>query len=212
MKKNLTKEEIKNYKMTEREIYEKFDNLSKDGLNTKSNKFVYVKNNVMTNTIKHCRGEKKRGIRAIDGFRKKLMIPDFEISKCPEHEVKSKIGTIFVNEKILEEYSVKIYEIDLYFYENYKEKIEVDNNDRVYILFRIDVYFTEYFLAVEIDEKSHTNRGLIFEEKRQKALEKNLTVNLLELILVGKIMLQSIKLVEYRRLSVSLKTKKNKIK
>ena len=31
---------------------------------------------------------KKRGIRAIDGFRKKLMIPDFEISKCPEHEVK----------------------------------------------------------------------------------------------------------------------------
>ena len=105
---------------------------------------------------------KKRGIRAIDGFRKKLMIPDFEISKCPEHEVKSKIGTIFVNEKILEEYSVKIYEIDLYFYENYKEKIEVDNNDRVYILFRIDVYFTEYFLAVEIDEKDHTERDLIF--------------------------------------------------
>ena len=40
------------------------------------------------------------------------MIPDFEISKCPEHETKSKIGTIFVNEKILEEYFVKIYEID----------------------------------------------------------------------------------------------------
>ena len=57
--KKLTKEEIKNYKMTEREIYEKFDNLSKDELNTKSNKNVYVKNNVMTNIIKHCRGEKK---------------------------------------------------------------------------------------------------------------------------------------------------------
>ena len=28
MEKKLTKEEIKNYKMTEREIYEKFDNLS----------------------------------------------------------------------------------------------------------------------------------------------------------------------------------------
>ena len=50
------------------------------------------------------------------------MIPDSEISECPEHEVKSKIGTIFVNEKILEEYSVKIYKIDPYFYENYKEK------------------------------------------------------------------------------------------
>ena len=59
-KRKLTKEEITNYKMTEREIYEKFDNLSKDELNTKSNKNVYVKNNVMTNIIKHSRGEKKR--------------------------------------------------------------------------------------------------------------------------------------------------------
>ena len=39
-KRKLTKEEITNYKMTEREIYEKFDNLSKDELNTKSNKNV----------------------------------------------------------------------------------------------------------------------------------------------------------------------------
>ena len=65
-KKELTKEETKCYKMTEREIYKKFDNLSKDELNTKSNKSVYVKNIIMTNIIKHCRGEKKRGPRAID--------------------------------------------------------------------------------------------------------------------------------------------------
>ena len=58
---------------------------------------------------------KKRGERKIDGFRKKLMIPESEISECPELEVKSKIENIFVNEKILEEYSVKVYEIDLYF-------------------------------------------------------------------------------------------------
>ena len=99
----------------------------------------------MTNIIKHCSSEKKRGIRAIDRFRKKLMIPDSEISKCPEHEVKSKIGTIFVNEKILEEYSVKICEIDPYFYEHYRKKIQVDKNGYECILFRIDVYFTEYF-------------------------------------------------------------------
>ena len=117
---------------------------------------------------------KKKGIRAIDGFRKKLMIPDYEISKCLEHEVKPKIGAIFINEKILEEYSVKIYEIDHYFYEHYKEKIQTDKNDREYILFRIDIYFTEYFLVVEIDENGHTDRDLIFEEKRQKALEKRL--------------------------------------
>ena len=64
--------------------------------------------------------------------------------------------------KHTEEKSVKIYEIDPYFYEHYKEKIQVDNNDREYILFRIDVYFTEYFLAVEVDEKGHTDRSLIF--------------------------------------------------
>ena len=117
---------------------------------------------------------KKIGIRAIDGFRKKLMIPDYEITKCPENEVKSKIGTIFSNEKILEEYSVKIYEIDPYFYEHYRKKIQTDENGSEYILFRIDIYFTEYSLAVEIDEKGHTDRDLIFEEKRQKALEKKL--------------------------------------
>ena len=49
----------------------------------------------MTTSIKRCRGEKTRGIRAIDGFRKKLVIPDSEIPKCPEFEVKSKIGKFF---------------------------------------------------------------------------------------------------------------------
>ena len=49
------------------------------------------------------------------------------------------------------------------------KKIQVDNNDQEYILFRIDIYFTEYSLVVEIDEKGHAD--LIFEEKRQKALE-----------------------------------------
>ena len=56
--------------MTEREIYEKFDNLNEDELNTKSNKNIYVKYIIMTNIIKHCTGEKK-GIKAINGFRKK---------------------------------------------------------------------------------------------------------------------------------------------
>ena len=31
------------------------------------------------------------------------MIPNNQISVCPEYEVKSKIGTIFVNEETLEE-------------------------------------------------------------------------------------------------------------
>ena len=54
------------------------------------------------------------------------------------------------------------------------KKMQVDNNGKKYIIFRIDVYFTEYCLAVEIDEKGHTDRDLIFEQKRQEALEKKL--------------------------------------
>ena len=46
--------------MTEREISENFDNLSEDEVNTKSSKFIYVKNNVMTTIIKHCRSEKRK--------------------------------------------------------------------------------------------------------------------------------------------------------
>ena len=45
--------------MTEREIFEKFDNLSQEELYTKCNKNVYARNDVMTTVMKHCRGEKK---------------------------------------------------------------------------------------------------------------------------------------------------------
>ena len=53
-----------------------------------------------------------------------------------------------------------------------KKKIQVDKSGCKYILFRIDVLFNRFLLSVEIDEKGHTDRDLIFEEKRQEALEK----------------------------------------
>ena len=106
--KSPTKKQVDEYKMTKREIYKKFTNLSKKELNTKNNKKTYVRNDVMTTIIKRCRGEKTRGIRAIDGFRNKLMIPDFEIPKCSKFEVKSKIGKISKNHNFIEEYSVRI--------------------------------------------------------------------------------------------------------
>ena len=134
-----TKEQVNEYKMTKREIYKKFTNLSTKELNTKNNKNPYVRNDVMTTIIKHCRGEKTRGIRAIDGLRNKLMIPDSEIPKCPEFEDKSKKGKIFKKHNPLEEYSVKIYEIDPYFYEHYK--IQLMKIGVKYMLLRIDIYF-----------------------------------------------------------------------
>ena len=86
-------------------------------------------------------------------------------------------------------------------------KKKVNKNGRKYILFRIDVYFTEYFLAVEIDEQNHEGRELIFERKRQEVLQKNLVVSLLELIQVmqKEVMIQIMKLVKYKHLLVNLK-------
>ena len=122
--KNPLKEQVNEYKMTKKQIYKKFTNLSQEKLNTINNK------------------------------------------------------------KTLEEYSVKIYKIDSYFYKHYEKKYKLIKNGIKYILFKIDVYFNKFFLAVGIDEKGYTDRDLIFEEKRQKALEKNFVVNLLELIQV----------------------------
>ena len=96
------------------------------------------------------------------------MIPGSEIAECPEYEVKSKIGNKFVNEKVHEKYSVKVYKINLYFYEHYRKKKQVDENGCKYMLFRIDVYFTKYLLAVQIFEKGHTDRDLISEEKNNR--------------------------------------------
>ena len=87
-----------------------------------------------------------------------------------------------------------------------EKKMQLNENRCKYIVFTIDVYFTEYLLAIEIDEKDHTDIDFIFEEKRKKALEKNLVINLLELIRLKKAMMQTMNLVEYKHLSVNLKT------
>ena len=93
--------------------------------------------------------------------------------------------------------------INPYFYEYYNKKIQTDETGCAYILFRIDIFFTKYFLAVEIDEKGQ--RSYFWKKKKTKGIrKKNLTVNLLELILVEKIMMQAVKLVEYRHLLIIL--------
>ena len=72
------------------------------------------------------------------------MIPDSEIPKCPEFEVKSKIGKIFKKHNPLEEYSVKIYEIDSYFYKHYEKKYKL-------IIMGTNIYYLELiFTSVNI--------------------------------------------------------------
>ena len=98
------KEQMKQHKMTEREIFEKYDNLNENEQHTKNNKEVYAKTDVMTTVIQRSRGEKKDAKEKQINSEKKKKNPNSEIPECPEHEVKSKIGNIFVDEKILEEF------------------------------------------------------------------------------------------------------------
>ena len=142
-RKNLTNEKIKKWKMTEREIFEKYANLSEDELNTKSNKNVYVRNDVMTTVIKRYRGDKKRIERKRDGFRKRLMIPESEISERPEYNIKSKIRNEFVNEKNRECHCVKIYEIDRCFYQHYEKKKKLMKMD-------VTTYYSELMVIFGI--------------------------------------------------------------
>ena len=56
----LQKKQVNEYKMTKRQIYKKFTNLSGKELHAKNNKKTYVRNDVMTTIIKQCRGEKTK--------------------------------------------------------------------------------------------------------------------------------------------------------
>ena len=71
------------------------------------------------------------------------------------------------------------------------KKIQADKNGCKYILFRIDIYFSECFLAVKIDEKVHTDRDIIF-----------------ELIQVMQKMIYIMRLVMYKHFLMSSKIKK----
>ena len=82
-----------------------------------------------------------------------------------DFEVRSKILNIFKAHNPLEEYSVKIYKIDPYFYECYEKHLKFDDNERKHISFKIDIYFSDYSLAIEIN-KNGVDRDLMFEVKR----------------------------------------------
>ena len=57
--KNPSKEQVNEHKMTKKQIYKKFTDLSQEKLNVINNKETYFKNDVMTTIIICCRGEKK---------------------------------------------------------------------------------------------------------------------------------------------------------
>ena len=127
---------------------------------------------------------------------------------------------MIANEKVLEEFYVRIYEIDPYFHKNYKEKIiKFVKNGHEYMPFRINVYFSEYDFSVEVNEKKkNTDRDLIFEDKKhQKKLDCKFIrtnpnkKNYDEFYEIGRIFLREFKNKKLKELEETIKKLKQKI-
>ena len=71
-----------------------------------------------------------------------------------------------------------------------KDTFEGENIQTQYSVlgYRIDLYFYEYKLAIEVNELRHTNSNIKNKTERQKALEKELNCILIKLILMKKIL------------------------
>ena len=130
---------------------------------------MYVRIDLVSRIIKNCRDEKKWGEK--NDFRFKLGFNLHDITMSKEESVTIKIMKVFPNEKILLQHSVLNYQIGL--------------------------YFSEDKLAIEVDEKGHTDRDEKKKEnERSEKIKKNLDVNLLELILMQKIMIFVLRLIK----------------
>ena len=102
------------------------------------------------------------------------MIPESEISECPEYKVKLKIGNIFVNEKILEEYYVKIYKTDPYFYEHYKKKKKLMKMDMNTYYSELMLIFLNIFQLQKLMKKVILTETLLLRRKDNKHWERKL--------------------------------------
>ena len=88
-------------------------------------------------------------------FRPFLGFKEHDIFKRKESSIIEKIQTVFSAEKILLQYSVFTY--------------------------RIDIYFPDHKLAVEIDKIGHQNRDVNCEIQRQKVIEKELNCKIIRI-------------------------------
>ena len=83
-------------------------------------------------------------------------------------EFRSKCGFNQYNIKLTKEQSVLKSVMDTFEGENMQTQYSV-------LGYRIDLYFHDYKLAIEVDEKGHKDRNIDHEVKRQKVLEKELS-------------------------------------
>ena len=150
--KHLTKKQRKKYKRTAGEISKELKN---DPENCK-----YLRNDVMEEVIKNCRGVKsindnrnrldKRKQR--NNFRQLLGFKENQIFETKEYSIVKQIKKVFIGQKIIEQYRVEKYFIDL--------------------------YFPDHKLGIKVDENCHLDRSEIKEQEREETI-KNLGTTLI---------------------------------
>ena len=116
-------------------------------------KIKYVRSNFIGRIIKNCRGVKKYKDdtdKKEKGKQREILLgfKENDIYLTKEQSVLQPIMEVFEEENIQTQYSVLGYKIDLYFH--------------------------EHKLAVQIDEKGHKDRNINDEIQREKVLEKEL--------------------------------------
>ena len=110
----------------------------------KDEKFMYAHENIITPVIMHCKISTPKSIE----FRSKLGFNQYDITLTKEQSLLKSVMDTFEGENMQTQYSVLGYRIDLYFHDSK--------------------------LAMEIDEEGHKDRNIDHEIKRQKATEKEL--------------------------------------
>ena len=101
---------------------------------------MYAHECIIIPVIMHCRVSTPKSIK----FRSKLGFSQYDITLTKKQSVLKSIMDAFEGENMQTQYSVLGY--------------------------RIDLYFHDYKLAIEVDEKGHKDRNIDHEIQRQKAL------------------------------------------
>ena len=130
--------------------------------NLKNNKFKYCRNDIAEKVFKSCRGVKKGHdkINRLDkekerqNFRQLLGFKENEVFESKEYSVVKLIKKVFKKQKIIDQYGVGKYFIDL--------------------------YFLEHKLGTEIDENGHLDRSEIKEQEREATM-KNAGITLIRI-------------------------------
>ena len=94
-------------------------------------------------------------------------------------EFKNRLGFDHFDIKLIKKQSVLKLVMDAFERENMQTQYNV-------LGYRIDIYFHDYKLAIEVDEKGHKDRSIDHEIKRQKDKEKDLSSQFIRINLMKK--------------------------